>query len=230
MTSPGGVGKARLALAFADDVAARFPDGVAFVDLGSVREPALVPAAAAAAVDLQPRPNHAIASELARHLRPRQMLLLFDTCEHVAGATAALAAGLLAACPRLQILATSRSRLRVRSERVMVVEPLPSPPADESWEQTRSHAAVQLFVERATAATPGFALTLPTRPRSPPSAAASTACRSPSSWPPAAAPPSPPKNCWRRWEAGFATWARLRAISRRGSTRCAPRSVGVMTA
>ena len=83
LTGPGGVGKTRLALALADEVAGSFADGVVWVDLAPLADPALVPAAVATAVGLTPTPGQSIAEELARVLRPRQALLLLDNCEHL---------------------------------------------------------------------------------------------------------------------------------------------------
>ena len=86
LTGPGGVGKTRLALALAEEVAGAFADGVVWVDLAPLADPALVPAAVAAAVGLSPEPGQPIADELARALRPRKALLLVDNCEHLLAA------------------------------------------------------------------------------------------------------------------------------------------------
>jgi predicted ATPase/DNA-binding CsgD family transcriptional regulator len=161
LTGPGGVGKTRLALAVAHDVAAHFADGVIWVDLAPLADPALVPATVAAAVGLTPAPERTLAAELARHLRPRQTLLLLDNCEHVVAATGALVAALLAACPALQGLATSRAPLHLRPEQELPVAPLPLPPGEArsvSIAAVGRNAAVRLFVARARAVAPGFAL------------------------------------------------------------------------
>src|SRR5215212_8159174 len=84
LTGPGGVGKTRLALAVAQDVTASFADGVVWVDLALVVDPALVPDALSAALAFVASPDHPVAAELARLLRTRQTLLLFDNCEHLA--------------------------------------------------------------------------------------------------------------------------------------------------
>ncbi len=131
LTGPGGVGKTRLALAIAQDVTASFADGVVWVDLAPVMDPKLVPGTLAAAIEFVPSPDQPIAAELARHLRPRQTLLL-DNCEHLAPAVADLVAGLLAACPAVHILATSRAALKLRDEHQLPVDPLPVPPRDVS--------------------------------------------------------------------------------------------------
>ncbi|MCD6033273.1 MAG: transcriptional regulator, LuxR family [Thermomicrobiales bacterium] len=122
LTGPGGVGKTRLALALAADVADRFADGVAWIDLAPLADPSLVPMAVA---------------------RP---------------ALAPLVATVLAGCPAVQVLATSRAPLRVRGEHEFPTEPLPLPPDDATFERgsLRGNDAVRLFLERARAVDPGL--------------------------------------------------------------------------
>jgi non-specific serine/threonine protein kinase len=153
LVGPGGVGKTRLALAIAEDVAARFADGVVFVDLASLADPTLVPASVARAVGIVPLPDQPLAEELARSLRPRQLLIVLDNCEHVLPAVTDLAALLLAACPALQFLATSRAALGIRGEQQLPVDPLPLPAlgAAASLETILESEAVALFLERARA-------------------------------------------------------------------------------
>ncbi len=158
LTGPGGVGKTRLALAIAQDVADRFADGVAWVDLATLADPALVPARTAAAVHVTPSPDQPIAAELARQLRHRQTLLLFDNCEHVLAATADLVAALLTACPALQVATTSRAPLHVRGEQILPVDPLPLPAVDAPLATVGETDAVRLFTARARAVRPGFAV------------------------------------------------------------------------
>jgi predicted ATPase/DNA-binding CsgD family transcriptional regulator len=156
LTGPGGVGKTRLALALADEVADAFADGLIWVDLAPLADPELVPAAVAAAIELTPTSDGSIAGELARALRPRQALLLLDNCEHLLVATAALVAALLSACPALQVLATSRAPLRVRGEHELAIDPFALPPADAPADLTllAGNEAVSLFLERAHAVRP----------------------------------------------------------------------------
>ena len=159
LTGPGGVGKTRLALTIAQDVTASFADGLAWVDLAPVMDPTLAPATLAAALEFVPSPDRPIAAELARHLRTRQTLLLLDNCEHLASAVADLVAVLLAACPAVQVLATSRAALKLRDERQLPVDPLPVPPPDvSSLAAVAENAAVRLFAERARAVRPAFRL------------------------------------------------------------------------
>jgi non-specific serine/threonine protein kinase len=166
LTGPGGVGKTRLALAIAHDVAGHFADGVIWVDLAPLADSALVPTAVAAAIGAPLSPGQPIADELARLLRPRQTLLLLDNCEHVLAAAAELAAGLLSVCPTLQVLATSRASLRIRGEYEMVVEPLPAPPRDADSDPARlaDYEAVRLFLDRARARQPSLPFTAATAP------------------------------------------------------------------
>jgi non-specific serine/threonine protein kinase len=160
LTGPGGVGKTRLALVIARDVADGFADGLTWVDLAPVSDAALVPTTVSNALAITPSPDRSVTEDLARHLRPQQALLLLDNCEHVLAGVADLAASLLLTCPALQILMTSRAPLRVRGEHVLSVEPLPLPTEDApSLAVLRENEAVRLFVERAQAARRTFALT-----------------------------------------------------------------------
>jgi predicted ATPase/DNA-binding CsgD family transcriptional regulator len=156
LTGPGGVGKTRLALAIAAAVAEEFTDGVVWVDFAPLTDPTLVAATLASALALTPDPQQPLASEIARLLHPRQALLLLDNCEHLLPATAELVATLLAACPALQVLATSRAPLRVRGEQELPVDPLPLPVVAASPETLAQNEAVRLFSERARAVRPMF--------------------------------------------------------------------------
>ncbi len=159
LTGPGGVGKTRLALAIAQEVAGHFADDVVWIDLAPLADPALVPPTVAAALGLPLATDQSIAQDLVRWLRPRQTLLLFDNCEHVLAETAALVAILLAGCPALQLLTSSRAPLHVRGEQLLMVPPLAVPTADSTGlEQLRSFSAIALFVQRARAADAQFHL------------------------------------------------------------------------
>lgn len=161
LTGPGGVGKTRLSLAIARDVARLYADGVTWVDLAPLRDAAFVPAAVARALGLTPLADTALVDQIASALYPRQMLLLLDNCEHVLAAAGDLVATLLAACPALQVLATSRAPLHLRGERIVPVEPLPLPAQDAALPVAALHenAAITLLLERARAGRPTFALT-----------------------------------------------------------------------
>src|SRR5207249_10972843 len=109
LTGPGGVGKTRLALAVASQVADDFADGVVAVPLASVADPMLVVPTVARTLGLGEREDEPVTA-LARHLRERQLLLVLDNFEHVAEASAFLV-DLVGACPELRLLVTSRARL-----------------------------------------------------------------------------------------------------------------------
>ncbi|WP_077042028.1 ATP-binding protein [Rhodococcus sp. MTM3W5.2] len=157
----GGVGKTRLALRVAEDSRRAFADGVWFVALGDLHDPALLPEAVAAALGLPDRPGSSESRLLVDHLSTRQTLLVLDNCEHLLGAVAEFAQALLRACPELRILTTSRELLGVHGERVLRVPPLTIPDAQQTppLEALPQYEAVALFVTRAAAALPDFALT-----------------------------------------------------------------------
>ncbi|TDD71108.1 ATPase [Actinomadura darangshiensis] len=144
VAGPGGVGKTRLALAVAADVAPDFPDGVWFADLVPVTEPGRVGAAVAAAVGVGEQPGRGIDDAVPDALADRRALLVLDNCEQVLDGVAPFLERLLAACPRLRVLVTSRARLLVPFERVFAVPPLSREGGDES-------EAVALFMDRASA-------------------------------------------------------------------------------
>ena len=159
LTGPGGVGKTRLALAIAFALEEHFAEGIAFVDLAPLRDPAHVLPAIAHALGVSPNGSRPIGEIVARSLRPRQLLLILDNCEQVREAGPDIA-DLLAACPAVQILATSRAPLRLGAEFLRPVPPLTLPPRPDlpPPDLTRSEA-VALFIARARAADPAFALT-----------------------------------------------------------------------
>jgi predicted ATPase/DNA-binding CsgD family transcriptional regulator len=159
LTGPGGVGKTRLALALAAALAGDFPDGVRFVALAGLRDPAEAAPAIAEAVGLGERDPAWLATRLVAALRPRQLLLVLDNCEHVLAA-ALLVAQLLAGCPRLMVLATSREALRLRGEHEVAVAPLPAPAGAAPTDPAALGAwpAVALFCQRAAAANAAFVL------------------------------------------------------------------------
>jgi non-specific serine/threonine protein kinase len=132
LTGPGGVGKTRLALTVAQDVADQFADGVVWLDLASLRDADLVPVTVASALGIVPAPSRPVLRDLTYHLRPQQMLLVLDNCEHLLVAIPAHLAPLLASCPALQILAASRAPLHVHGEHVLPIEPLPLPESTQS--------------------------------------------------------------------------------------------------
>jgi len=161
LVGPGGVGKTHLALHAAYAAQERFADGGTFVDLTPLRDPTLVLPAVAWALGLTAQGSRPATEVLAAHLRDRQLLLVLDNCEHLLAAAPEVAA-LRAACLGLRVLATSRVALRVRGEQVYPVPPLAVPAPDRlpPLAALEEVAAVALFMQRARAADPAFALTL----------------------------------------------------------------------
>lgn len=159
LTGPGGTGKTRLALAVAERVAPRFPDGVVFVSLAPLADPALVASAIAERLNVREQAGQSLRDALVRRLAGKRLLLLLDNCEHLRPA-APLVADLLGACPALRVLATSRAALHLSGEHLYPVFPLALPAAGSlgSLADLGQIASVQLFVERVRAANPDFAL------------------------------------------------------------------------
>ncbi len=159
LTGPGGTGKTRLSLAAAAELerADCFPDGVVFVALAPLADPAHVLPAVVAALGLRDTGELPPETVLAAGLGERRLLLVLDNFEHVATAAPAVAA-LLAACPGVAALVTSRSRLRVGGERALPVPPLELPRPDDPPTAVAESAAVRLMLARARAAEPAFAL------------------------------------------------------------------------
>ncbi|MFN8665287.1 MAG: LuxR C-terminal-related transcriptional regulator [Thermomicrobiales bacterium] len=146
VTGPGGVGKTRLALQVTANVAASFADGVAFVPLADLRDPRLLLPTLVRALALDATDAGSAQERLLAYLGPRQYLLVLDNLEQITDAAPDLG-NLLALCPGLTILATSREVLRLSGEHVVPINPLPVP------------EAVQLFVTRAKAADAAFGIT-----------------------------------------------------------------------
>jgi predicted ATPase/class 3 adenylate cyclase len=159
LTGPGGSGKTRLALEIASELLDDFPDGVFFVHLAPVRDPALVLPAVAGVLNIRSQPTEELRDTLTAELAAKRTLLVLDNCEQVIDAASDIAS-LLAACPRLAILATSREPMHIRSEQEYPVSPLALPNVEElDLEDLAQVPAVALFVARASAGDPRFALT-----------------------------------------------------------------------
>ena len=160
LTGAGGVGKTRLALRMVEELGADFVDGVVFVSLAPLTDPDLVASTVAHAVGVREVRGRSITELLADALTDRCLLLLLDNFEQVVEA-APLVPDLLAACPNLVVLATSRIILRVSGEQGFLVSPLilPGLAARDTVEEVGTAEAVRLFVDRARAADPSFTLT-----------------------------------------------------------------------
>jgi predicted ATPase/DNA-binding SARP family transcriptional activator len=169
ITGSGGVGKTRLAIQIATELSTRFEDGICWVDLASLFETPLAGAGTRTGVDvvtqavvkalrLPESPGLPLLEGIYDHLQDKHLLLVLDNCEHLIGASAALAESLLANCPLVTILATSREALGVPGEKAWTLPSLSLP--DQSLTSNESNMfqseAVSLFVERAGDALPGY--------------------------------------------------------------------------
>jgi predicted ATPase/DNA-binding CsgD family transcriptional regulator len=165
LVGPGGVGKTRVAIRISADLARRFPDGAWLVELADVRDPGLVGNATLAALDLRDQAATEPRALLLSYLRDKELLLVVDNCEHLLGAAAVLVADVLKAAPGVRVIATSREPLSVPGEHVLPIPPLelPRAQADESLDQLRQNESVELFVERAAAASGSFELSASNR-------------------------------------------------------------------
>jgi predicted ATPase/DNA-binding CsgD family transcriptional regulator len=144
LTGVGGCGKTRLGIQVANAARDLFPDGVWFVDLAPVSAPAQVPLAVATALKVAEKPGRSLEESLWDEMAPNRLLIVLDNCEHLIESSATLAATALAACPTLQIIATSREALNVPGELSWRVPPLRQPDA------------VRLFLARAALSRTGI--------------------------------------------------------------------------
>jgi non-specific serine/threonine protein kinase len=161
LTGPGGTGKTRLALFAASAQTAAFPDGIIFVDLAPLQDPALVTSVIAQALGVTETPGQTLLATLTEYLYAKQLLLILDNFEQVVEA-APLLHQLLVVAPRLTLLVTSRVVLHLSGESEYVVLPLPVPDAAglPSLAVLAQQPAVALFVQRAQAARAGVQLTV----------------------------------------------------------------------
>lgn len=160
LTGPGGVGKTQLALQVASQARGTIVDDIVLVDLSVIGNPAAVLPAIASQVGIHNATGTSSLDRVARNFRASSVLLLLDNYEHVLD-SAGVVVELLERCPALTVLATSREPLRLRDEHIHPVSPLAAPERSErlSLVETADHDAVRLFVERARAVQPDFALT-----------------------------------------------------------------------
>ncbi|MFC6885445.1 MULTISPECIES: ATP-binding protein [Actinomadura] len=152
LTGPGGVGKTRVALRAARDLAGTFRDGVRMVELSGVRDGALLADTVAGALGLRDALPVPTIDLLVECLRDQRFLLVLDTCEHLVGDCGAFVTTVLRGCPGVRVLVTSRQPLGLAGEHVLPLPPLAVTPEADG-------AAVELFAARAREAVPGFELT-----------------------------------------------------------------------
>ena len=160
LTGFGGVGKTRLAVQVASELAAEYGDSRYVVELASLRDPALVPRAVASVLGIHEQPGVPLVAIIAEVIDDRRVLVVIDNCEHVVSAVAQLASALLRDCAQLRILATSREVIGIDPEVAWSVPPLSLPElqGQASVAQLRKAEAVLLFVDRCRSVQPGFAL------------------------------------------------------------------------
>jgi predicted ATPase/class 3 adenylate cyclase len=161
LTGSGGAGKTRLALQVAAEALQGFPDGVWFVELAVLSDPSLVPKSVASALDVPEQPGRSLTETLVDALRLKSVLVILDNCEHLVAACAHLSAALLRTCPNLRILATSREALGVTGETTWRVPSLSVPDRQRlpPLDRFTEYEAVRLFIDRAAASEPQFAVT-----------------------------------------------------------------------
>ncbi|MUL82204.1 MULTISPECIES: LuxR C-terminal-related transcriptional regulator [unclassified Mycolicibacterium] len=147
LTGAGGVGKTRLALRIAEDLAAQFSEGAWYVDLAPITDPDLVPVTMARALGLPDLPGRSTLDALLGFIRDRHILVVLDNCEHLLDASAALVVAILGAASRLKVLATSREPLGVPGEATWRVPSL-----------SLTDEAIELFTDRARLAVPDFTI------------------------------------------------------------------------
>jgi non-specific serine/threonine protein kinase len=173
LTGTGGVGKTRLAIQAAEELAEEYADGACFVALAALEDPGLVPQAVATALDIREEPGRPLSVTIAGHLQAADLLLVLDNCEHLLQPCAHLAHALLQSCHGLRILTTSRQPLGITGEVTWRVSSLSVPSPSEEWERPRldggerdkdrlsqalEYGSVQLFAERASGVQQSFSL------------------------------------------------------------------------
>lgn len=161
LSGAGGCGKTRLALEAAAEFGSHYSDGVWWVALAPLSEPALVPQAVASALGIHEQPGRPVLDTLLDWLEPKTLLLLLDNAEHLLAACVILVDAVLRRCPSIRILLTSREASRIDGEVAYPVSPLSIPTAGKlaSLDVLAQSEAVRLFVDRAVATLPSFRLT-----------------------------------------------------------------------
>ncbi|HWZ72767.1 MAG TPA: winged helix-turn-helix domain-containing protein [Casimicrobiaceae bacterium] len=155
----GGIGKTRLALQVAAEVVDAYHDGVWLVELGSIKDPLLVPASVAQVLGVQERAGRPVADTLCGYLKSRQLLLILDNCEHLLDACTRLADAVLRGTREVTIVVTSREPFQLAGEQTYPLPPLSLPDPSAGTEAMARSEAVQLLVERVKRQLPDFELT-----------------------------------------------------------------------
>jgi predicted ATPase/DNA-binding winged helix-turn-helix (wHTH) protein len=159
IVGPGGIGKTTVALAVSWSLIDSYADGVRFVDLGPLTDPQRTAATLASALELTTQPDDPLPGVLA-YLRNKEVLITFDNCEQIAGEAAVIIEAILKRAPSVHVIATSREPLRAEGEYICRLSPLATPPRFDELNTAKAftYGAIELFVERATAALDSFRL------------------------------------------------------------------------
>lgn len=159
----GGCGKTRLSLQVAAEILEEYPDGVWFVELAALTDPALVPQAVAKVIGVREEIGKTLTQTVIDHLKPRRVLLILDNCEHLVNACALLATALLKNCPQITMLASSREGMGIAGEQTYRIPSLSLPEATmvsaQTPESLNQYEAVRLFIDRAIAVQSTFTVT-----------------------------------------------------------------------
>ena len=159
LTGPGGIGKTRLSLRVATELLDTYPDGVWFIALADLRQPAHVITEIAKALDLPLESAQDVMEQVVSYLLGKTLLLVLDNFEHLMEASEDVNT-LLLRCPTLRCLTTSREPLKIAGEQRFIVPPLSIPSEDADYEALHDYESVQLFLARAEAVAPDFQLTI----------------------------------------------------------------------
>ena len=154
----GGVGKTRLAVQVAAEVAPGFPGGAWLCELAPVSDPDAVWDTLAVTFGVQPFPGRGVDESVLEYLGPKRIVMVLDNCEHLLDGVARVVSVVTQRCPQVVMLATSREALAVAGEQIVTVPSLDCPARNGAWEELESSSAVRLFVDRAQEATRDFVL------------------------------------------------------------------------
>jgi predicted ATPase/class 3 adenylate cyclase len=161
LTGAGGTGKTRLSLQVAADLLDSFPDGVWFIELAPLADPAFIPQTILTTLGLREESGRSVLESLSQYLHTKKVLLILDNCEHLVEAAAQLAETLLHHCVNLRLLVSSREALGIAGEKACYVRSLSTPKTNvlPTIENARKYEAINLFVDRAQIVSSAFALT-----------------------------------------------------------------------